>query len=142
VGSDTRDLGGSLLSRIDPAGPLEAVLLLKRSGVHVASWMKRSAPLDVATVMAATAQASIQTLVEALGGSGPADIIVESAGFRILFMAARPNMVLVLVGLRAIPESVLRVEARRLLRSLDVSEAARAEAGPASPAGARVREGA
>src|SRR5213593_3177786 len=58
----------SFLSAIDTEGGLDAVLFLRRTGSVLASWTRDGIRLDVVSVMAATMLASVDTIIEALGG--------------------------------------------------------------------------
>ena len=102
---------------IDTDGSLDAVLVLKRSGVHLASWTKTAVPLDVVPVMAAATVGSVDTLLEAFGKSSPREISLETDGQRLLFTKAEPQIVLVLSAPRSVPEVRLRRETQRLLRA-------------------------
>ncbi len=59
----------SFLSAIDPERGIDAALFLRRTGLVLASWTREGIRLDVVSVMAATMLASIDTILEALGGS-------------------------------------------------------------------------
>jgi len=109
------DRPSEFLSSIRPADGLEAVLLLKRTGVHVASWVRESASLEVLTVMSATALGSVQTIVEAIGGESPQEVLIETEACRMLFTTVEPQTLLVLIGQKDARESTLRQEARRLI---------------------------
>src|SRR5438445_13781333 len=68
----------SFLSAIDTEGGLDAVLFLRRTGSVLASWTREGIRLDVVSVMAATMLASLDTIVEALGGPSSRSISVAS----------------------------------------------------------------
>lgn len=126
------DLATQFLSAIDLDGPLEAALLLKRSGTPLAAWSRRGAPTDVATVMAATLEGSLETLVEAFGGPSTRAAFIKTGGWSIYVTKAEPQTLLLLAGPSVLPESFLKDEAERLLRrvSLPRTPAASRETGP------------
>src|SRR5256712_11340558 len=68
----------SFLSSIDTEGGLDAVLFLRRTGSVLASWTRDGIRLDVVSVMAATMLASVDTIVEALGGPSSRSISATS----------------------------------------------------------------
>lgn len=116
---DKRDaMPTALLSAIDPDGPLEGVLLFKRTGVALASWTRSAVPMDVVTVMAATLVGSLDTIVGALGEGSPETIFLEAESRRILIAKVEPQAALALVGPASLPEAFLRQEANRLLRQI------------------------
>src|SRR5712664_870294 len=61
----------SFLSAVDTDLGLDAVLFLRRTGLVLASSTREGIRLDIVSVMAATMLASIDTIVEPLGGSAP-----------------------------------------------------------------------
>jgi len=67
----------SFLSAIDPERGIDAALFLRRTGLVLASWTREGIRLDVVSVMAATMLASIDTILEALGGSASESVAVE-----------------------------------------------------------------
>jgi predicted regulator of Ras-like GTPase activity (Roadblock/LC7/MglB family) len=118
----TSEASAAFLSGLRPVEGLDAVLLLKRSGTHLASWIRTSASHEVLTVMAATAMGSVQTIIESLGASSPREISIETEGHRIFVAAMEPNAMLVLIGRRTARETSLRQEARRLLGTLRIRD--------------------
>jgi len=56
-----------LSSVVESQQPLEAVLLITRTGAQLGAWTRNSVPIDVLSVMAATLVGSIETLMTALG---------------------------------------------------------------------------
>ena len=47
-----QERGASILSMVDPDGPLDAALLLRQTGILVAGWTRDAVPQEVLTVMA------------------------------------------------------------------------------------------
>jgi predicted regulator of Ras-like GTPase activity (Roadblock/LC7/MglB family) len=87
----------------------------------VAAWTKNPAPVDMLTVMGATGQASVSSIVEALGGASPQDIFVEAGSFRIFIAKLDEQLTLLLVAATPLEPNLLRTEAERLLRALRAS---------------------
>ena len=58
----------SFLSAIDTERGLDAVLFVRRTGLVLASWTREGTRLDVVSVMAATMLASVDTIIESVGG--------------------------------------------------------------------------
>src|SRR3989304_8474581 len=67
-----------LFTVIDPDGPIELALLIKRTGSPLAYWSRNGAAENVVTVMSATLMGSIETLVQAVGRSCPQVVSVET----------------------------------------------------------------
>jgi len=59
----------SFLSAIDTDRGLDAALFVRRTGLVLASWTREGIRLDVVSVMAATMLASVDTIIESIGGS-------------------------------------------------------------------------
>jgi len=110
---------GSVLSEVDPDGPLEAALLLKRTGVVLEAWTRHPAAGEIVPIMAATMMASIESVCSALGSSVPETVSVEADGCRIFGTQVEPNALLVLVGRRDAGEGYLRHMARRILSKVN-----------------------
>src|SRR2546422_9401652 len=90
----------SFLSSIDTEGGLDAVLFLRRTGSVLASWTRDGIRLDVVSVMAATMLASVDTIVEALGGPSARCISVMSGDRPIRATKLGPQPLLFGVGPR------------------------------------------
>ncbi|HEX9339743.1 MAG TPA: hypothetical protein VF992_01010 [Thermoplasmata archaeon] len=127
--------GASILSIVDPDGPLDAALLLRQTGVLVAGWTRTAVPHNVITVMAATMFASIQTIAETLGDPSPSEVVVETESRRLLATKFGIDE-LILVAPKSATEGFLRQVARRIVRK----ESQRASAEPRSRASIVVRE--
>jgi predicted regulator of Ras-like GTPase activity (Roadblock/LC7/MglB family) len=107
---------------------LEAALLLKTTGVPLATWTRDSVPLDVLSVMAATMWGSLDTIVHTLGGPGLRSALIEAGDRRILLAYLDPNLALFLVGSRSMGVRRMQDDARRIL-----DEVARLRAKRATP---------
>lgn len=105
----------ALLSAIDLDGPLDAMLLLKRTGAQLAVWTRDPAPLDVLTVMAATLLGSLNMMMEALGEPNPQTAVIDTDVRRMLAARVDSQVALFLIAPRTTSESALREEAQRLL---------------------------
>ncbi len=127
--------GASILSIVDPDGPLDAALLLRQTGVLVAGWTRTAVPHEVLTVMAATMFASIQTIAETLGDASPLEVVVETEHRRIRATKFGTDE-LILVAPRSTPEGFLRQVARRIERK----ESQRASGEPRSRASIVVKQ--
>src|SRR2546428_2469779 len=88
----------SFLSAIDTEGGLDAVLFLRRTGSVLASWTREGIRLDVVSVMAATLLASVDTIVEALGGPSSRPISVASGDRQIVAPKVGSQAPLLVVG--------------------------------------------
>lgn len=122
------------LPRINPNGPLDAALLLSRTGTLLAAWTKKPAPVDVLAVMAATMLASIDTLVETVGDRNPRAVSVETDGRRITITRLDSSVFLVLIAPAIMGLTRMRREAERIVRGVSESDiGARAEEGTTPP---------
>src|SRR5438094_149323 len=59
-----------LSSVVESREPLEAVLLITRTGTQLGTWTRNSVPVDVLSVMAATLVGSIETWMAARATTG------------------------------------------------------------------------
>ena len=114
MGDDAGEGGAALLSAVDLDGPVDVVMLLKRTGVVLAAWTRNDVPQDVVSVMAATMIGSVETLLEALEGERPPSIDIEAGGQRIHVSRADHQSVIVLVAPVSVSSEVLREESNRL----------------------------
>ncbi len=108
------------LASLEPEAWLEAAVCIKHTGVPIATWTRRPTPESVLEVMAATMIASIETLVEALGGTSPETIMLEVDERRIFVAKLGTQASFILVAPRAVSENALRHESFRLLEKLTV----------------------
>src|SRR5213593_4440192 len=99
----------SFLSAIDTDGGLDAVLFLRRTGSVLASWTREGIRLDVVSVMAATMLASVDTIVEALGGPSSRSISVTGGDRQIVATKVGSQAFLFVIAPRAVSELVARL---------------------------------
>ena len=88
----------NFLSTIDPNGSLEAVLLLKRTGILIGAWTRQDMPLDIVAVMTGTLLGSVETLVQAMRCDSPRVVKVESESCQMLATKVHGSSVLVLIA--------------------------------------------
>src|SRR5207245_9473651 len=98
----------SFLSSIDTEGGLDAVLFLRRTGSVLASWTRDGIRLDVVSVMAATMLASVDTIIEALGGPGSRTISVANGERQTIATKVGPQALLILVAQRPVRRRTVR----------------------------------
>lgn len=115
----------SFLSAIDPERGLDAALFLRRTGLVLASWTREGIRLEVVSVMAATMLASIDTIVEALGGAIPNSVFVDSGDRQIVATKVGSQAFLVVVAPKTVSRSVVRDTIRELLAHLTTASRAR-----------------
>src|SRR5437879_10819789 len=79
---ESAEIPSALLSAVDLTGPIDGVLLIKRTGVSLAAWAKKPVAFDVITVMSATLLGSVVMIVQSLGGprTQPMLVVVEGRG--------------------------------------------------------------
>src|SRR2546426_2366181 len=87
-----------LSSVVESQQPLEAVLLITRTGAQLGAWTRNSVPIDVLSVMAATLVGSIETLMTALGASSPREVYLMIDGRRVFVSKVNAQVVLVIVA--------------------------------------------
>jgi predicted regulator of Ras-like GTPase activity (Roadblock/LC7/MglB family) len=121
-------------SRLDSG--LEAVVLMKATGIIVAAWTRAPIPREILGVMAATMWGSLDTLVRTLGGSAPRSVIVEVDERRIVARPVPPSWMLLLVAPRSLRKSRLIRETERIAARLPLSH----QEGPARPMPAALQE--
>lgn len=104
-----------LFSASEFEGILEAVFLLKQTGIPVAAWTRAQVSHEVVSVMAATMWGSLDTMIRALGGEGPRSALVEVGSRRILATQIEPHWTLLLVAPSSVGKRRLRSEAQRIV---------------------------
>src|SRR5438477_5192782 len=104
----------SFLSAIDPERGLDAVLFLRRTGSVLASWTRDGIRLDVVSVMAATMLASVDTIIEALGGPSSRSISVASGDRQIVATKVGSQAFLFVVAPRSVSQRYVRKAIREL----------------------------
>jgi len=133
--SHIQERGASILSIVDPDGPLDVALLFRQTGVLVAGWTRNPVPHEVLTVMAATMFASVQTIAETLGDASPSTIVVETQTRRLLVTKFGIDE-LILAAPKSATEGILRQVARKIVRK----ELQRASVEPRTRASIVVKE--
>src|SRR5256884_9144717 len=108
----------SFLSGIDPDLGLDAALFVRRTGLVLASWMREGIRLDVVSVMAATMLASIDTILEALGGSASESVAVEGGDHQMGATKIGSKAFLVVIARKTVARSAVRKKVRELLAQL------------------------
>jgi predicted regulator of Ras-like GTPase activity (Roadblock/LC7/MglB family) len=108
----------SFLSAIDPDRGLDAALLLRRTGIVLASWSRGGIRLEVVSVMAATMLASIDTIMESLGAATPKSVWVESGDHQIAATNVGPQAFLVVIAPKTVKRRVVRNTIRDLVAHL------------------------
>ena len=101
-------------SIIAPTSPLEAVLVLSRTGKQLGSWTRNAVSTEVLTVMAATLVGSVDTLVGALGVASPPEVTLTVDGRRIFVAKVNPQVAILIVASITMSEGSLRTIARRI----------------------------
>src|SRR2546428_13730729 len=87
-----------LSSVVESREPLEAALLIPRTGPQLGTWTRNSVPVDVLSVMAATLIGSVETMMTALGASSPNEGSLMIDGRRVFVGKANAQVVLVIVA--------------------------------------------
>jgi len=126
----------SFLSAIDTEGGLDAVLFLRRTGSVLASWTREGIRLDVVSVMAATLLASVDTIVEALGGPSSRSISVASGDRQIVATKVGSQAFLLVVAPKMVSQRYVRKAVRELVVRLTAASATTLE--PLEPRSAKV----
>jgi predicted regulator of Ras-like GTPase activity (Roadblock/LC7/MglB family) len=107
-----------LSSVVEFQEPLEAVLLITRTGAQLGAWTRNSVPVDVLSVMAATLVGSIETLMTALGASSPREVSLMIDGRRVFVSKVNAQVVVVVVAAASMTEVALRATMRHIVKSL------------------------
>ena len=118
------------LSTVDPNGSLEAVLLLKRTGILIGAWTRRDMPLDIVAVMTGTLLGSVETLVQAMHCDSPRVVKVESESCQMLATKVNRSSVLVLIA----PADMRDGHLRKLSRHVEARLAKPEDESPPHPA--------
>ena len=113
----------SFLSAVDTESGLDAVLFLRRTGSVLASWNREGIRLDVVSVMAATMLASVDTIVEALGGPSSRSISVLSGDHQIVATKVGSQAFLFVIAPGTVSPKYLRTTVRRLVGRLTSASA-------------------
>ena len=107
-----------LSSVVESREPLEAVLLITRTGTQLGTWTRNSIPVDVLSVMAATLVGSIETMMTALGASSPHEVSLMIDGRRVFVSKVNAQVVLVIVAAGGMTEVALRATMRQIVKAL------------------------
>src|SRR5207302_8538342 len=113
--TDLEQAGLFFLSAIDPEGGIVAGLFLRRTGLVLASWTREGIRLDVVSVMAATMLASIDTILEALGGSASESVAVEGGDHQMVAAKIGSKAFLVVIARMSVARSAVRKTVRELV---------------------------
>lgn len=116
----------TFLSAIDTESGLDAVLFLRKTGAVLASWTREGIRLDVVSVMAATMLASVDTIVEALGGPSSRSITVTSHDRQIVATKVGSQAFLFVIAPNSVSAKYVRTTVRRLVERLTTASAATA----------------
>src|SRR5467141_3591477 len=127
----------SFLSGIDPELGLDAALFVRRTGLVLASWMREGIRLDVVSVMAATMLASVDTIIESVGGRTPDVISVDTDTHQIVATKVNSRAFLVVIAPKEVSRTVVRKTMRELIAQLAAAESK--SAGPRIEESARHR---
>jgi len=127
----------SFLSAIDTDRGLDAALFVRRTGLVLASWTREGIRLDVVSVMAATMLASVDTIIESIGGSASDTISVDTDTHQIVATKVNSRAFLVVIAPKAVSRSVVRKTMRELIAQLAAAESK--SAGPRIEESARHR---
>src|SRR5256885_6286800 len=105
----------SFLSAIDTERGLDAVLFVRRTGLVLASWTREGTRLDVVSVMAATMLASVDTIIESVGGPTPDGVSIDTDAHQIVATKVNSRAFLVVIA----PKKVSRIVVRKTMRGLN-----------------------
>jgi predicted regulator of Ras-like GTPase activity (Roadblock/LC7/MglB family) len=108
----------SFLPAIDPDRGLDAALFLRRTGAVLASWTRGGIRVEVVAVMAATMLASIDTIVENLGGPAPKSVWIESGNHQIAATTVGTQAFLVVIAAKTVSRRAVRGTIRELVERL------------------------
>ena len=107
-----------LSSAVGSQQPLEAVLLITRTGAQLGAWTRNPVPIDVLSIMSATLVGSIETLMTALGAASPREVSLMIDGRRVFVSKVNAQVVLVIVAAGGMTEVALRAAMRQIVKSL------------------------
>src|SRR3989475_12675477 len=108
----------SFLSAIDTERGLDAVLFVRRTGLVLASWTREGTRLDVVSVMAATMLASVDTIIESIGGPTPEEISVDTESHQIVATKVNSRAFLVVIAPKRVNRAIVRKTIRELIAHL------------------------
>jgi len=128
----------SFLSAIDTERGLDAVLFVRRTGLVLASWTREGTRLDVVSVMAATMLASVDTIIESIGGPTPEEISVDTESHQIVATKVNSRAFLVVIAPKSVNRAIVRKTMRELIAHLAAAPAKSAHSQVAAMARHRV----
>src|SRR5207247_10797405 len=88
------------------------------AGSEHGAWTRNNVPIEVLSVMAATRDGSIETLMTALGASSPHEVSLIIDGRRVFLTKVNAQVVLVIVAAGTMTEVALRGKMRQIVKSL------------------------
>ena len=122
-----------LSSRIDSKGPLELALLVRRTGTILDAWARNGVSHEVVSVMTATLIASLDAIVEAVGGTSTQTAVVETDDRFLIATKVDGGAVLLLVAPRSMGIDQLRRKSLELARDVGGPRARAPRGGHARP---------
>lgn len=128
----------SFHSAIDTERGLDAVLFVRRTGLVLASWTREGIRLDVVSVMAATMLASVDTIIESIGGPTSEAVSVDTDAHQIVATKVNSRAFLVVIAPKTVSRSVVRKTMRELIAHLAAAESKSAHPRIEEPARHRI----
>lgn len=104
----------TFLSEVNPNGELEAALFLRRTGAMLASWSRDNVHVEDTSTLAAAMVASLDTLLESLGGPSSQSLLVTSGERQVAATKVGDDAFLFLIAPSSMPSEAFRNEVRRL----------------------------
>ena len=108
----------SFLSAIDTERGLDAALFVRRTGLVLSSWTREGIRLDVVSVMAATMLASVDTIIESIGGPTANAVSVDTDSHQIVATKVNSRAFLVVIAPKTVSRSIVRKTMRELIAHL------------------------
>ena len=115
----------AFLSAIEPNTGLDAILFLRRTGSVLASWCADGVPTEIVSVMSATMLASIDTIVEALGGPTSKSISVSAGDHQLVASKIGSQAFLCVIGPSSMSQRTLQNTIRRISARLNAPSSVR-----------------
>jgi predicted regulator of Ras-like GTPase activity (Roadblock/LC7/MglB family) len=108
----------SFLSAIDTERGLDAALFVRRTGLVLASWTREGIRLDVVSVMAATMLASVDTIIESIGGPTSEEVSVETETHQLVAMKVNSRAFLIVIAPKTVSRTIVNKTLRELITHL------------------------